>query len=35
MNEITLEKTGGYNDLKNTITGLIKILAKYAKTKTK
>jgi len=35
MNEITLEKIGGYNDLKTSITGLIKILADYAKTKIK
>jgi len=33
MNEITLEKTDGYNDLKTAITGLIKTLADYAKTK--
>ena len=35
MNGITLEKTGDYNDLKTSITGLIKILADYAKTKIK
>jgi N-formylglutamate deformylase len=35
MNEVTLEKMGGYNDLKTSITGLIKILADYSKTKIK
>jgi N-formylglutamate amidohydrolase len=35
MNEISLEKTEGYNNLKASITDLIKILADYAKTKIK